>query len=116
MLGRWSAAARSSNRLVSSSGRLNCAATTWVPTPRRRTSRPLLDELLDGLPHGRPAQAEPFREVGLRVDAVAGAQPAVTDGVLELLGQLEVEGHATAAIQGQVQRHGPRLGLESRDL
>ena len=72
--------------------------------------QPLAHQLLDGLAHRGPAQAEPLGEVGLGVDAVAGAQPAVADGVLELLGELEVQGHAAAAIQGQVQRHGPRLG------
>ena len=70
----------------------------------------LAHQLLHGLAHRGPAQAEPFGQVGLRVDAVAGPQPPVADGVLELLGELEVQGHAAAAIQGQVQRHAPRLG------
>ena len=80
------------------------------PDPAAAHEQALAHELLDGLAHRRPAQSEPFGEVGLGVDAVAGAQPAVADGVLELLGELEVQGHAAAAIEGQVQRHGPRLG------
>ena len=70
----------------------------------------LAHQLLHGLPNSGPAKAESLGEFGLGVDAVTGAQPAVADRILELLGQLEVQGHATAAIHGELKLHCPRLG------
>ena len=62
----------------------------------------LVDETLDGLPHRRPGQGKLPGEDNLVREPGTGRQRARDDRLLDLLGDLEVEGDRTSAVD----RHG----------
>ncbi len=72
--------------------------------PAPPDQQPLVDERLDGLPDGGPGQAQPHRQVHLVAQEVARGQDPVLDRLLQLLGELVVERHGTAPVQGEGQR------------
>ena len=63
-----------------------------------------------GLPDGRSAEAVAPGDLDLGLDPLARLDLAVLNGVLELLGELEVERNRTPAIQHRFEGHARRIG------
>ena len=73
-----------------------------VPRPRRRSSRPCADELLDGPPHRRPREAQPVGHGDLVLEGVARLELPARDRRTQLLGQLVVERDRRLAVDADV--------------
>ena len=67
--------------------------------PALADQQALVDQFLDGAAHGGPGQAELLGQADLVVQPVAGREIALVDGVLDLLGDLEVQRHRAGTIQ-----------------
>jgi hypothetical protein len=66
----------------------------------------LVDQGLDGLAHRGPGQAEACGEFYLVAQQTARRERPAFDRGLQLLGELEVEGHRTAAVDAEFERRG----------
>ena len=77
---------------------LSVLFTTWVPTPRLRTSRPLATSS-DGAPGGRPGQRQALGQCQLVFETITGCQGPVPDSGLDCLRELVVEGHRARPVE-----------------
>ncbi len=62
--------------------------------------QPLVDQLLDRLPHRRPGQAELVGQGDLALEPVAGLERPGLDRLLDLGGHLRVQRHRAEAVDG----------------